>query len=79
MARHGCCEGIRQNKVILLGFDRGTVSWENKPTRVGGIMQTLATEIDQMIVQLNQYILPSSLMESFDVYREECVREAAQS
>lgn len=42
-------------------------------------MQTLATEIDQMIVQLNQYILPSSLMESFDVYREECVREAARS
>jgi hypothetical protein len=42
-------------------------------------MQTLATEIDQMIVQLNQYILPSSLMESFDVYREECVREAARN
>jgi hypothetical protein len=42
-------------------------------------MQTLATEIDEMIVQLNQYVLPSSLMESFDVYREECVREAARS
>jgi hypothetical protein len=42
-------------------------------------MQTPATEIDQMIAQLNQYILPSSLMESFDVYREECVREAARS
>jgi hypothetical protein len=34
-------------------------------------MQTPATEIDQMIVQLNEFILPSSLMESFDAYRGE--------
>jgi hypothetical protein len=40
-------------------------------------MQTPATEIDQMIVQLNEFILPSSLMESFDVYREESVKSAA--
>jgi len=42
-------------------------------------MQTAATEIDQMIVQLNEFILPSSLMESFDVYREESVRDAARN
>src|SRR5258708_2982434 len=41
-------------------------------------MQTPATEIDQMIVQLNEFILPSSLMESFDVYREESVKRAAR-
>ena len=41
-------------------------------------MQTPATEIDQMIVQLNEFILPSSLMESFDVYREESVKSAAR-
>jgi hypothetical protein len=40
-------------------------------------MQAPATEIDQMIVQLNEFILPSSLMESFDVYREESVKSAA--
>jgi hypothetical protein len=42
-------------------------------------MQTPATEIDHMIVQLNEFILPSSLMESFDVYREESVKSAAHS
>jgi hypothetical protein len=41
-------------------------------------MQTPATEIDQMIVQLNEFILPSSLMESFDVYREDSVKSAAR-
>ena len=41
-------------------------------------MQTPATEIDQMIVQLNEFILPSSLMESFDVYREESVKSVAR-
>jgi hypothetical protein len=41
-------------------------------------MQTAATEIDQMIVQLSEFILPSSLMESFDVYREESVKRAAR-
>jgi hypothetical protein len=42
-------------------------------------MQTPATEIDEMTVQLNEFILPSSLMESFDVYREESVRDAARN
>jgi len=42
-------------------------------------LQTPATEIDQMIVQLNEFILPNSLMESFDVYREEVVKAAASS
>ena len=41
-------------------------------------MQTPVTEIDQIIVQLNEFILPSSLMESFDVYREESVKSAAR-
>ena len=41
-------------------------------------MQTPSTEIDQMIVQLNELILPSSLMESFDVYREESVKSTAR-
>ena len=37
---------------------------ENKPMRgEKAAMQTPATEIDQMIVQLNEFILPSSLME----------------
>ena len=29
------------------------------------------TDIQRMIQELNQYILPSTLMESFDAYREE--------
>lgn len=41
-------------------------------------MQTPATEIDRMIVELNELILPSSLMESFDMYREESVKNAAR-
>src|SRR5215469_7654005 len=50
-----------------------------QPTsRKEGDMQTPATEIDQMIVQLNEFILPSSLMESFDLYREEAVKRAAR-
>jgi hypothetical protein len=40
-------------------------------------MATPAIDINQMIVQLNQFTLPSSLMESFDVYREESVKVAA--
>ena len=42
-------------------------------------MQTAATEIDQMIVQLNIFILPSSLMESFDAHRGEKYKEAIQA
>ena len=41
-------------------------------------MQTPGTEIDQMIVRLNEWILPSTLMESFDVYREESVKNAGR-
>jgi hypothetical protein len=32
------------------------------------------TEIEKMIQELNQYILPGTLMESFDAYREEAYR-----
>jgi len=42
-------------------------------------MQSPATEIDQMIVQLNEFILPSSLMESFDAYRGEKYKEAIKA
>jgi hypothetical protein len=57
-------------KCELLGwFDRASFSRENKPTKgEEADMQTPVTEIDQMIVQLNEFILPSSLMGSFDVY-----------
>ena len=41
-------------------------------------MWTPGTEIDRRIVQLSEFILPSSLMESFDVYREESVKNAAR-
>ena len=42
-------------------------------------MQSPATEIDQMIVQLNEFILPSTLMESFDAYRGEKYKEAIKA
>src|ERR1700739_3541435 len=42
-------------------------------------MQTPFTEIEQMIQELNQYILPSTLMECFDAYREEKYREAIKT
>ena len=41
-------------------------------------MQSPTTEIDQMIRELNQFQLPSSLMESFDAHREEAVRAASR-
>jgi hypothetical protein len=41
-------------------------------------METQATNIDQMILQLNEFILPGCLMESFDAYRQEAVKEAAR-
>lgn len=40
-------------------------------------MNNPATDIDQMVEQLHKFQLPSSLMESFDAYREESVRAAA--
>jgi hypothetical protein len=41
-------------------------------------MEMPATDISQMILQLNKFILPSCLMESFDAYREEAVKNVAQ-
>ena len=40
-------------------------------------MQVPATEIGRPIAQLNEFILPNSLKESFDMYREESVKSAA--
>jgi hypothetical protein len=40
-------------------------------------MASPAIDINQMMEQLNQFILSSSLMESFDMYREESVKSAA--
>jgi hypothetical protein len=42
-------------------------------------MNDPTTEIHKMIQELNQYILPGTLMESFDAYREEAYREALSS
>jgi hypothetical protein len=42
-------------------------------------MEAHTQDLDQMIQQLNQFILPSSLMESFDAYREESAKSAARS
>ena len=41
-------------------------------------MERQATNIDQMILQLNEFILPGCLMESFDAYRAEAVKDAAK-
>ena len=41
-------------------------------------MEIETTEISQMIQELNQFIVPSSLMESFDAYREESVKKAVR-
>jgi hypothetical protein len=41
-------------------------------------MERQATNIDQMILQLNEFILPGCLMESFDAYRQEAVKDAAR-
>jgi hypothetical protein len=41
-------------------------------------METQATNIDQMILQLNKFILPGCLMESFDAYRAEAVKDASR-
>ncbi len=42
-------------------------------------MEAQATDIDQMIRQLNEFIVPSTLMESFDAYREESVKASARN
>ena len=41
-------------------------------------MESQATNIDKMILQLNEFILPGCLMESFDAYRHEAVKDAAR-
>ncbi len=41
-------------------------------------MHSPTTDIDQMIEELNQFQLPSSLMESFDDYREDAVTAASR-
>jgi hypothetical protein len=42
-------------------------------------MNDPTTNIQKMIQELNQYILPGTLMESFDAYREEAYRQALSS
>jgi hypothetical protein len=41
-------------------------------------MQNLTTDIQEMIKELNRFQLPSSLMESFDTWREEAVGAASR-
>ncbi len=41
-------------------------------------MEAQATDMDQMIRQLNELIVPSTLMESFDAYREDSVKASAR-
>src|ERR1700744_3029686 len=40
-------------------------------------MEAQTIDMDQMIHQLNELIIPSTLMESFDAYREESVRASS--
>ena len=42
-------------------------------------MNDPTTEIQQMIQEINQHLLPGTLMESFDAYREEAYRQALSS
>jgi hypothetical protein len=42
-------------------------------------MEAPETNIRSMIQELNQYILPSTLMESFDAYREGAYKDAIRS
>jgi hypothetical protein len=42
-------------------------------------MNDPTTDTEKMIQELNQYILPGTLMESFDAYREEAYRQALSS
>ena len=42
-------------------------------------MNDPTTEMEKMIQELNQYVLPGTLMESFDAYREEAYRQALSS
>jgi hypothetical protein len=41
-------------------------------------MEAKAVDMDQMIHQLNELIVPSTLMESFDAYREESVKASGR-
>ena len=42
-------------------------------------MENLNTDVQKMIEELNQYMLPSTLMECFDAWREEAYKEAIRS
>jgi hypothetical protein len=42
-------------------------------------MENLNTDVQKMIEELNQYILPSTLMECFDAWREEAYKQAIRS
>lgn len=44
-----------------------------------GIAEGPIDEIKEMIVHLNKFMLPTSLMESFDAFREDCLQTAAQN
>ena len=81
MARRGFCVALHHEKHdFAWRLTELPFQWENKPMTVEEAgMETQATEIDQMILQLNEFILPSSLMESFDAYREEAVKDAART
>ncbi len=64
---------------IFYAFDWALLSWEKIPMAVEETtMEAQATDMDQMIPQLNELIIPSTLMESFDAYREDTVRASAQ-
>ena len=39
-------------------------------------MENLKTDIQKMIEQLNQYMIPSTLMKCFDAWREEAYKQA---
>jgi len=39
-------------------------------------MENLNTDVQKMIEELNQYMLPSTLMECFDAWREEAYKQA---
>ena len=38
-------------------------------------METLNIDVHKMIEELNQYMLPSTLMECFDAWREEAYKQ----
>jgi hypothetical protein len=55
------------------GFHRTTLNRREPP------MENLNTDVQKMIEELNQYMLPSTLMECFDAWREEAYKQAIRS